>query len=151
DAPYPTVQANPRTHDPGPPPRTQALTAEADARVRQSVVRVFGSACNTDASGSGWVSARHSVVTAAHVVAGQRQIRVEDYDGYIHPATLVRFDPALDVAMLDVPSLTAPWLEEAKATPKDIGAVYGHPGAGGLRAAVAMFGSHGKWPVSDIY
>lgn len=91
-----------------PLPSRPAVEAEA-ARVGPSAVRVTGPACGGTLAGSGFVVAPHLVVTDAHVVAGDADPRVVDARG-TYPATTVRFDPRLDLAVLRVPGLEAPAL-----------------------------------------
>jgi serine protease Do len=53
--------------------------------------------------GSGFVIDRTGlVVTNAHVVAGQKDIKVHFSDGTHHPATIVGYDIATDVALLQI-------------------------------------------------
>ena len=79
----------------------------ACGRAAPSVVRVLGSACGLAVSGSGWVARPELVVTAAHVVAGQRDTVVAAAGGRALPARAVAFDPSNDVAVLRVPGLLA--------------------------------------------
>jgi S1-C subfamily serine protease len=72
------------------------------------------------------------------------------------PASVVAFDSIRDVAVLDVPALSG-----APATPRplplvkgavgDVGAVYGHPGGGVLRASPARVGDEILASGTDIY
>ncbi|MGD8169755.1 MarP family serine protease [Herbiconiux sp. P16] len=73
-----------------------------------SVVRVLSSApgCGSDAEGSGWAVATDRIVTNAHVVAGSQDLYVQVGGvGELLPAELVVFDPARDLAVLEVPGL----------------------------------------------
>ena len=138
DAPYPSVLSPlEEPPDPGPPPEG-ALPAEVDTRVRESMVLVEGHACGQIQEGSGFVYPSPGlVITNAHVVAGEDQTLVEDQDGNTHDAVVVAFDPVRDLAILRVDGLDAPVLEMGSADPGDLGAVYGHPRGGPLRAAPA--------------
>ena len=81
-------------------------------------------------SGSGWVSAPERVVTNAHVVAGSDDVTVA-VDGRELAATVVAFDPDLDLAVLHVPGLGAQPLVRAGALePGAAVAVAGYPGGG---------------------
>jgi S1-C subfamily serine protease len=51
-------------------------------------------------------------MSGAHVVAGANEFKIS-VDGQEHAATVVLFDPSLDIAVLDVPDLQAPPLEFA--------------------------------------
>lgn len=83
------------------------VTVEVD-RARNSVVQVLGDTpeCRSAVSGSGFVAADGLVLTNAHVVAGVREpiVRVRQSDPGL-PATVVYFDPAIDIAVLAVPDL----------------------------------------------
>jgi len=92
-----------------------AATFEASAEAvvgspADSAVGVRASGCSlVDALGSGAVLAQPGlVVTSAHTVAGSNRIEVVDVGNQTHRATLVLFDPDSDLALLDVPTLTAP-------------------------------------------
>lgn len=151
DAPYPealgTLDEPP---DPGPPPRT-ALGADVDTRVRHSIVKVEGQACDQIQDGTGWVAASDLIVTNAHVVAGEGQTRVESEDGTEFDALVVAFDPRRDVAVLAVPGLSAPALPLGNGRVGEEGAVYGHPGGGALRAAPTRVGEEIVAVGTDIY
>ncbi|NAZ87988.1 MarP family serine protease [Kineococcus indalonis] len=78
------------------------------------VVKVTGvaAACGRGLEGSGFVAARRGgsarVVTNAHVVAGVGEPLVQPQGaGRRYPARVVAFDPARDLAVLDVPGLDA--------------------------------------------
>jgi len=111
-----------------------------------SVVRILGDApsCGRTQEGSGFVVAPHRVMTNAHVVAGVRWPRVQvDGRGPTLPARVVLFDPTLDVAILDVPNLSAPPLPLAtSAQPAGTGAeAAGYPQNGPFRLAPAVVSS----------
>ena len=152
DAPYPSVLSPlQEPPDPGPPPEG-ALPAEVDTRVRESMVLVEGHACGQIQEGSGFVYPSPGlVITNAHVVAGEDQTLVEDQDGNTHDAVVVAFDPVHDLAILRVDGLDAPVLEMGSADPGDLGAVYGHPRGGPLRAAPARVGPRITAAGTDIY
>jgi len=56
-----------------------------------------------------------------------------------------------DVAILSVPSLTAPPLTEGPGQVGDVGAVFGHPGGGALTVAPARVGQEILAVGTDIY
>ena len=58
-------------------PDPALLRAPGVRRASPSVVRVLGTACGLSIAGSGWVAKPSLVVTAAHVVAGQKDTFVE--------------------------------------------------------------------------
>ncbi len=131
----------------------------AEARARQIAAAAMGSTVEVaaDASayqltGTGFVVRPGYIVTNAHVVAGSSRTTVL-LDGRAFDATVVLFDPELDVALLHVPGVTAPALRFATSVPARgaQGAVLGHPGGGPLvvlPAAVA-----GSYPAQgrDLY
>jgi S1-C subfamily serine protease len=156
NAPYPSALGPLKTPpNPGPPPGT-SITRAVDTRVRASMVLVTGRACNEIQEGSGWIAAPGLVVTNAHVVAGERATTVENASGSAMPATVIAFDPVRDVASLDVPALAAATpppraLTMANGVVGGVGAVYGHPGGGVLRASPARVGDEILAVGTDIY
>jgi S1-C subfamily serine protease len=96
-----------------------------------SVVRVQGVApsCERQIEGSGFVVSPHHVLTNAHVVAGvtSRQ-SVTTRNGTTLLATVVYYDPQVDVAILYVKDLNLPALHFAGASnPGDNAVVAGYP------------------------
>lgn len=78
--------------------------------IQRGTVKVTGEAtdCGRLQEGSGAVVAPRRVVTNAHVVAGVKRPRVQvGGTGRRFPARVVAFDSRRDVAVLDVPSLSA--------------------------------------------
>ena len=126
------------------------------ASARPSVVRVIGDAqeCGATVNGSGFVFADGYVMTNAHVVAGVRrpgvQQRLNDPE---LPATVVLFDPNLDVAVLLVPDLQAiplPFAAEP-AQSGDSAVAAGFPGLGGFRATPVRIRTTVDARGDDIY
>ena len=152
DAQFPDVFDDPFSGptDVGPAP-TGGLAPEISALVESSVVQVEGEACDQIQNGSGFVAAADTVVTNAHVVAGERRTAVETNDGRRLDATVVAFDPDRDLSILRVPDLDLAPLERATAGEGDTGAVYGHPGGGELRAAPARVADVVTARGTDIY
>ncbi len=151
DAPYPSALGPlDSPPDPGkPPPNT--MPAAVDARTRASVVKIVGRACSEIQSGSGWVAAPGLVVTNAHVVAGEHATQVQDANGHEHEGTVIGFDSVRDLAIVSVPSLSAPALPMAAGKVGDTGAVYGHPGGGPLVVSPARVGDEILAVGTDIY
>ncbi|GAA2057105.1 MarP family serine protease [Williamsia deligens] len=120
------------------PPDTGLGGLPVVASVRPSVVKIEGVApsCNQALEGSGFVVSPERVMTNAHVVAGTRTLRVESQDGTLD-ATVVLFDPSTDIAILDVPGLTAPALRFADrpASTGDDAIALGYPEAGPYTAS----------------
>jgi trypsin-like peptidase/colicin V production protein len=151
EAPYPTVLGElDDPPDPGPPPKN-LIPADVDLRVRQSIVKVKGNACDQTQEGTGWVARSHVVVTNAHVVAGERHTTVLDSNDVEHDAIVGAFDPDRDVAILYVPDLDARPLDRAVGHEKENAAVYGHPGGGALRVAGARIAKEINAEGKDIY
>jgi S1-C subfamily serine protease len=153
DAPYPSALGPlDDPPDPGLPPES-GVDPEVDERVRESIVKVTGHACRQIQEGSGWITTDGLVVTNAHVVAGDAETTIEDMDSERHAATVVAFDPVRDLAVLEVDDgeLEGPGLMLGTGEVGDLGAVYGHPGGGPLRAAPARVGEKILAVGSDIY
>jgi S1-C subfamily serine protease len=100
------------------------------AATKSSVVtiRAVAPSCQKELQGSGFVVSDHSVMSNAHVVAGSNSVTVHDTDGTSYDATVVSYDPRVDIAILDVPGLPAPPLAFANA-----------PAAAGTEAVVMGF------------
>ena len=94
-----------------------------------STVKVKGAACGLYQEGSGWTVAPDLVVTNAHVVAGEPlgQTSVLLPDGTTKPATVVVYNPDVDLALLYVPGLGEAPLPLGTGARGQIGAVLGHP------------------------
>jgi S1-C subfamily serine protease len=139
-----------RSPDPGPPP-IEGLPEAVHQRVVQSTVKVTGEACRRIQEGSGFAALPDTIVTNAHVVAGERSPRVETPQGKSLAATVVLFDSNRDLALLRVPGLAEQPLPVGKAKEGETGAVYGHPGGGDLRAAPAKISQELIAVGRDIY
>jgi S1-C subfamily serine protease len=151
DAPYPSALGPlDSPPDPGLPPEA-AIPAGVDRTVRSSIVKVSGRACRQIQEGSGWVTTSGLVVTNAHVVAGEDDTTVEDSTGQEYDARVVAFDPVRDLSVLRVEGLDAAGLSLGAGGVGDVGAVYGHPGGGPLRAAPARVGEKIVAVGTDIY
>jgi S1-C subfamily serine protease len=100
-----------------------------------STVAVVGEACGLRLTGTGFAIAPGYVVTNAHVVAGERgSTSVVAVSGATASATVVFYDPAMDVALLHVTGLDLRPLPLGSGDPAigTIGVALGHPGGGGL-------------------
>ena len=141
---------------PRPPvePPTDATAQGIAALAQASTVRIAAATCDLESSGSGVVVANGYVVTNAHVVAGAnaRGVRITGVAGQVD-ATVVLFDPALDVAVLHAPDLRAAALRFATSDPQrgTVGAALGYPGGGNLTIVPAAV--TGAYPATgrDIY
>ena len=121
--------------DVGDPPSVTGIPQAVVDAVVPSTVKVHGVACRRIQEGSGFVVGPGLVVTNAHVVAGEGDTVVQRSDGSEVGATVIAFDPRRDVAVLSAPDLDRPALARADVDEGAIGAVFGHPGGGPLRAA----------------
>ncbi|MGH3277037.1 MAG: MarP family serine protease [Streptosporangiaceae bacterium] len=99
-----------------PAPDRAVLHSAGLARARASIVKIVGVApsCERRIEGSGFVIAPGRVLTNAHVVAGVTQGQtVSTVSNRSFRATVVLYDPRIDVAVLSVPGLQAPPLRFA--------------------------------------
>lgn len=135
----------------GPPPAEAVeadpslLGAEGVEAAAASVVRVVAAPAvgyGSGSSGSGWVAAPETVVTAAHVVedAGYVAIRRDGAWGRL-PAEVLLLDGRNDLAVLHVEGLEGlPSLTLAEAVPGEPVAVLGYPGGGPLDVGAGRVG-----------
>ncbi|MEX2420778.1 MAG: MarP family serine protease, partial [Actinomycetota bacterium] len=127
--------------DPGGPVSapTDDEAARAYAAAADSTVEVLGEACGQIQEGSGFVVEDSLIVTNAHVVAGVAAPSIRTGAGGTSAATVLVFDPHLDVAVLRVEAPPGPRLPFAEqgVTRGDAGVVAGYPGGGTLTGAKA--------------
>jgi S1-C subfamily serine protease len=128
-----------------PPPDEPADPAVLDqpgvSEAAPSVVRVVGSACGLAMAGSGWVARPGLVVTNAHVIAGQRNTRIQaPGTRRALAAQAVAFDARNDVAVLRVEGLETAPLALGQATQGTAVAILGYPGAGSLSVTAGRIG-----------
>jgi S1-C subfamily serine protease len=127
----------------------------------RSVVRVDGTACGLAIEGSGWVAEADTVVTNAHVVAGEQDTTVEvDGQQPSLPAQPLEFDPTDDLAVLHVPGLNLPALSLARSLASGTaGAILGYPENGpfdvqpgriGRTQDVVTQNAYGEGPVTRL-
>jgi hypothetical protein len=149
--PFPQIQG-PRAEV---PPPTSKIAR--DPQVRQagrSVVKVLGTACGLGVEGSGWVARAGTVVTNAHVVAGEDDTTVQlEGEGDHLDAQAIWFDPKNDVAILRVDGLGSarPLEMHVNSKPGTSGAVLGFPENGPFRAAAARLGATTTVITQDAY
>jgi S1-C subfamily serine protease len=140
---------------PAPPvdPPTDAEAAAIAAKAAPSTVLIRADACGYVLSGTGFVVKSGYIVTNAHVVAGSASVSVGHDTGPSVKASVVLFDPELDVALLYVPNLNLPSLAFSDQLPSHgtLGAALGHPGGGALAtigvAVTSTYQAEGR----DIY
>jgi S1-C subfamily serine protease len=91
------------------PPANSAVLASAgylDARSRVFKIRGTAPSCSRIIEGSGFVYSPDHIITNAHVVAGVTQgLDVFTENGTASRATVVFYDPQVDIAVLYVPGL----------------------------------------------
>lgn len=139
DADFPRVfEGLYRAPEAGPPPESSGLSEAVLDLTTASTVRVEGKACSRIQDGSGFVIANDTVVTNAHVVAGERTTEVIKPNRARVKATVTLFDSNRDLAILRAPGLGLRPLAIVDSTLKEgaQGAVLGHPG-GQVPIAVA--------------
>lgn len=117
----------------GPPPASSGLPADVIARVSASTVKIEGRACSRIQDGSGFVTRTDTVVTNAHVVAGDTSpIYAIRPDGKKVKMIVTVMDTDRDLAVLKASSgelgLKALPIVEKTVTEGATGAVFGHPG-----------------------
>jgi S1-C subfamily serine protease len=117
------------SEDAGHPPASDPLGPAVLSTAAASTVKVKGAACGLYQEGSGWTVAPDLVVTNAHVVAGEPpgQTSVLLPDGTSKPATVVLYNPNVDLALLYVPGLGETPLPLGDGSSGQKGAVLGHP------------------------
>src|SRR3954467_2876522 len=136
------------------PPDPKVANTRAVRLARPSIVKITGiaSSCRRQLEGSGFVYAGEHVLTNAHVVAGVQNPTVATVDGQTFPARIVLYDPNRDVAVLDVPGLTAPALAFAGPASRGDGAVVaGYPQNGPFRPVAARIRGVEEARGPDIY
>lgn len=140
-----------RAPDVGPPPAATEISPAVHQDIVDSTVKIAGQACSKIQEGSGFVAGPDLVVTNAHVVAGETETDVDTADGRSLNARVVVFDPDRDLAILRVPGLQTDALPMSVGEEGMVGAVYGHPGGGALRAAPAAIRQRVTAVGRDIY
>lgn len=133
------------------PPDPSVLRQPGVREAAPSVVRVYGTACGLGIAGSGWVARSQTVVTAAHVVAGETSTSVQPQGGIPLPAQAIAFDPTNDIAVLRVPGLTARPLRAVDPRPGTSVAILGYPGNGAFASAPGRIGETARVTSQDAY
>jgi S1-C subfamily serine protease len=133
-----------------PAPAEHAVVAAA----RSSVVKVRApaSSCGKLLEGTGFVVAAGKVLTAAHVVAGSDSVTVSVDDDQFD-AAVVSYHPTADIAILDVPELSAQPLNLASfRVPMGTEALaLGYPRGGSFAAVPARVSEIAEITGPDIY
>jgi S1-C subfamily serine protease len=135
-----------------PPPNPQVLRLPGVRAAAPSVVRILGTACGLGIEGSGWIAAPRTVVTAAHVVAGEDDTTVNPFGSSATlKAQVIGFDSTNDIAVLRVPGLTGRPLPLVDARPGASVAVLGYPEDGPFDATPARIGTTTFALLTDAY
>jgi S1-C subfamily serine protease len=147
--PFPSIAG------PASPSLPPSPSVESDPVIRNAahaVVRVVGTACGIGVEGTGWFADDQLVVTAAHVVAGEDDTRVQipDVDG-LQPAQVVAFDVHNDVAVLHVAGVHEQPLEVAQPQDGAAVAIVGYPENGPLTESAGRVGRTSTVLTQDAY
>ncbi|NRQ34161.1 MarP family serine protease [Nonomuraea sp. NN258] len=138
-----------------PPPDQSIMQGAKLERARRAIVKVQGNAesCNKHIEGTGFVYAKDRIMTNAHVVAGvTSNLQVIDADMRKHPATVVRYNPQRDIAVLYVPGLGLPSLAfDDSGERGDNAIIAGFPKGKGFTAVAARIGGRLEADGPDIY
>jgi S1-C subfamily serine protease len=148
--PFPSV-SGPEANVPAP---TAKIARDGDVkRAADGVVKVLGSACGLGIEGSGWIAGPGTVVTNAHVVAGEDDTVVRLHgSGPDLRAQAIAFDPTNDIAVLRVNGLGGRTLPIAsQARPGAPAAVLGFPQNGPYTVTAARIGDTRKVISQDAY
>jgi S1-C subfamily serine protease len=115
-------------------------------------IRAIAPSCQKVLEGSGFVLSPDRVMTNAHVVAGANSVTVEA-SGNPYDATVVSYDPTVDIAILSVPNLPSGPLAFANTsvTSGTQAIVMGYPGGGGFVATPARIRELIELSGPDIY
>ena len=107
--------------------------------------------CGSGVEGTGFLYAPHRLMTNAHVVAGVTEPEIKDGDRTLD-ATVVYYNPDVDVAVLDVPGLDGPTIRfDLDGKEKQQGAVLGYPQDGPYDAQPARIRGEQRLRSPDIY
>ena len=136
--PFPSI-AGPSA--PAQPPSASVLRNGTIRAAATRVVKVLGTACGVGVEGSGWFATSDLVVTAAHVVAGERDtvVRIPGQD-FPRAADVVAFDAHNDVAVLRVAGVDEQPLALVDPQPGAAVAIVGYPLDGPLTARPGRVG-----------
>lgn len=114
-------------------------------------VKVISTGCGGLVTGSGFPIGSSLILTNAHVVSGTSNHRIQTVDGTVLPATVVYFDPKVDIAILRVAGYVGPSLDFAPAGRGTTGAVIGYPGGGPEKVEPAVIDGAVNAEGRDIY
>ena len=135
----------------GPAPATITQDPEV-RRAGRSVFKVrSNNKCGNGIEGTGFLYSPNRLMTNAHVVAGVLKPKVKVGSQSVD-ATVVYYDPQLDLAVLDVPRLSGPYIGFDKGgEPLQVGATLGYPEDGPFSAKPARIRAEQRLRSPDIY
>jgi S1-C subfamily serine protease len=135
----------------GPPPRGILADPQVEAAAA-SVLKIHGeNNCGQGVEGTGFLYQPDRLMTNAHVVAGVDEPRVLTDGGEVE-ATVVYYNPDIDVAVLAVDGLGLPHLQfDPDGEAPDPGAVLGYPQDGPYDVQGARIRAEQRLRSPDIY
>jgi S1-C subfamily serine protease len=133
------------------PPDPRLARSAGVRTAAPSVVRVLGTACGLGIEGSGWVAGPGTVVTAAHVVAGETDTTVTTLSGLTLPAQAVAFDSRNDISVLRVQGLSVRPLRLVNPRAGTGVAIIGYPENGPFDAVPGRIGATRTVLSQDAY
>jgi Trypsin-like peptidase domain/Colicin V production protein len=148
---FPPVFAGLEPTLPGALPTPTTVNTVGVQHAAAVTVKVISTGCGGLVTGSGFPIGNGLIVTNAHVVSGTNDHRIQTADGTVLPASVVYFDPEVDIAILRVPGYVGPSLEFAPAGRGTAGAVIGYPGGGPERVEPAVIDGAVNAEGRDIY
>jgi Trypsin-like peptidase domain/Colicin V production protein len=148
---FPSVFAGLDPQLPGALPIPTTVDTAGVQHAASVTVKVVSTGCGGLVTGSGFPIGSGLIVTNAHVVSGTTDHRIQTNDGTILPASVVYFDPEVDIAVLRVPGYAGPSLDFAPAGRGTTGAVIGYPGDGPERVEPAVIDGAVNAQGRDIY
>jgi S1-C subfamily serine protease len=147
--PFPSI-AGPAA--PEQPPDASVLRDPVIRRASHSVVRVVGTACGVGIEGTGWFVRHDLVVTAAHVVAGEDDTRIQIPGRHgLATAHAVAFDRRNDIAVLRVAGVQVRPLALAAPSDGATVAIVGYPENGPLTSVPGRVGRTATVLTQDAY
>ena len=134
------------------PPSDQVARDRQVRSARRSVLKIRGeNDCGRGVEGTGFVYSPGRVMTNAHVVAGVDDPTLLVGEREVD-ATVVHYNPDLDVAVLSVPGLQRPFLKFDKTgEARDDAAVLGYPNDGPYNVQSARIRGEQRLRSPDIY
>jgi len=148
---FPPVFAGLEPTLPGALPIPTSVNTLGVQHAASATVKVVSAGCGGLVTGSGFPVGEGLIVTNAHVVSGTTDHRIQTADGTVLPASVVYFDPEVDIAILRVAGLAGPGLEFAGGGRGTTGAVIGYPGGGQERVEPAIIDGAVNAEGRDIY